>query len=160
MALTEVLAQNASERRPRLMMVARLLQFVLVAAAAWGLSFEAASAQASPSDERAPADAPCLWLHSDGAGYSRIVLETADQKHVREWRTAEVLDEKTRLEVREAVDHLTPRSRAVRLKARGDVKFVTVKGLLAAFGAKEPTGYKAYFEQVAQLPPRILGPRR
>ena len=107
-----------------------------------------------------PADAPCLWLHSDGAGYSRIVLETADQKHAREWRTAEALDEKIQLEVREAVDKLAPRSRSVLLKARGDVKFVTVKGLLVAVGAKEPTGYRAYFEQVAQFPLRILGPRR
>lgn len=160
MALVEVLAQNVSQRRPWLLKVARLPQLVLIALVAWGLSFEGASAQASSGGERAPADAPCLWLHSDGAGYSRIVLETADQKHVREWRTAEALDEKTRLEVREAVDQLAPRSRAVLLKARGDVKFVTVKGLMAAFGAEEPTGYRAYFEQVAQIPPRILGPRR
>ena len=140
MALVEVPARSVSRQRPWLPKVARLMQLVLIAVVAWGLSFDTASAQATSRGERAPADALCLWLHSDGAGYSRIVLETADQKHVREWRTAEAVDERTRLEVRVAVDQLAPRSRAVLLKARGDVKF---EQLRASWLRSDPRNHPA-----------------
>ncbi|BDG05719.1 hypothetical protein [Anaeromyxobacter oryzae] len=146
-------------------MVATLLLFLLIAVAAaptWSLSQGAGPAEErSRTDaERAPKDALSLWLHDDGAGYSRIVLETANGVYVREWRSAESLDERTRHEVREALDTNTPPSRAVLIKVRPEVKFVTLKGLMLACGPKEPAGYRTYVEVVAQFPIRVLGPRR
>jgi hypothetical protein len=146
-------------------MVARLLLLLLIAVAAapsWSLSQGAGPAEerSRKDAERAPKDAPSLWLHLDGAGDARIVLETANGVYVREWRSAEMLDERTRHEMRQALDTITQPSRAVLIKVRPEVRFVTLKGLMLACGPKEPTGYRTYVEVVAQFPVRVLGPRR
>jgi hypothetical protein len=80
--------------------------------------------------------------------------------YVREWRTALLLDERIRQQVREALDARTPPSRAVLIKVRPEVKFATLKDLILACGPKEPTGYRTWVEAVAQFPARVLGTRR
>lgn len=164
MALVEAPGRSTPPQRPCPSMVATFLLFFLVAVAAaptWSLSQGAGPAdeRSRPGAERAPKDALSLWLHRDAAGYSRIVLETANGMHVREWRSAEMLDERTRHEVREALDTITPPSRAVLIKVRPEVKFATLKTLMLACGPTEPAGYRTYVEVVAQFPARVLGPR-
>jgi hypothetical protein len=154
-----------SPRRQWLFMVSLFPLFLLVAVASaptWSLGQGAGPAEERPraDAERAPKDALSLWLYRDGAGSSRIVLETANAAYVREWRTPEMLDERTRREVRAALDAIAPRSRAVLIKVRPEVKFATLKGLMLACGSKEPAGYRTYVEVVTRFPVRVLGPPR
>src|SRR6266568_5898416 len=81
---------------------------------------------AQPS-EHPPPDAPQLWLHPEGERRSRIILVTAGGAIFREWRFAEVLDEKTRDEVKAALDGIAPPSHAVEIRVRKDVMFMTLK---------------------------------
>ncbi len=110
--------------------------------------------------EHAPKDALILWLYLDAVGDARIVLETANGEHVREWRTAFRLDERIRRQLREALDARTPPSRAVLIRVRREVKFATLKDLALACGSKEPTGYRTWVEEVSQIPARVLDQRR
>jgi hypothetical protein len=158
MALIEASGRSTLPQRPWSSMAATLLLFLVIAVAAapaWSLS-----QGAGPVEERAPKDAPSLWLHRDGARDSRIVLETANGVYVREWRSAGMLDERTRREVREALDTIAPPSRAVLIKVRPEVAFATLKSLMLACGPKEPVGYHVWVEEVAQFPARVLGPGR
>ncbi len=117
----------------------------------------AAHAGAQPS-EHPPPDAPQLWLHPEGTGRSRIVLVTADGAIFREWRFAELLDEKTRDEVKAALDALAPPSHAVEIRVRKDVVFKTLKSLMLASGSRDPGGYVVYVHPMTEFPPQIMAP--
>ena len=136
-----------------------VLLFLLIAAApSWSLAQEAGPAkERSRKDaERAPKDALIFWLYCDGAGDARIVLETAKGTYVREWRTALLLDQRIRQQVRKALDARTPPSRAVLIKVRPEVKVATLKDLMLACGPKE-----LWVEEVrTEFPARVIGSRR
>lgn len=108
--------------------------------------------------ERAPTDAPQLWLHRDGEGRSRILLVSANGTLSREWRSAELLDEKTRHEVRAALDAIAPPSHTIVIKVRGDVLFKTLKSLMLATGSPDPGGYGVFVQPMTEFPPQILAP--
>jgi hypothetical protein len=110
--------------------------------------------------ERAPTDAPRLWLHGDGDGLSHIVLETAVGELVRDWRIADRLDEKTGREVRRALDSIAPPSRSVLIEVREEVKFGLLKDLMLAAGSKEPRGFRTYIDVLVRFPRRVLNPNR
>lgn len=139
-----------------------LLPIPLAAAPTWSLSQGAGPAEdrSRTNAERAPKDAPSVWLHGDGPGHSRIVLETADRVYVREWQAAEIIDERTGREVKEALDAIAPPSRAVLIKVHPEVKFATLKSLMRACGPTDPVGYSIHLLVVARFPVRVLGPRR
>jgi hypothetical protein len=165
MALVEGLGRSMFPQPRWPSSVGTLLLSLLVAAAV--APTRSLSQGARPAEERsrkdaerAPKDALNLWLYLDAAGDARIVLETANGAYVREWRSALMLDERSRQQVREALDARTPPSRAVLIKVRPEVKFATLKDLILACGPKEPTGYRTWVEEVAQFPARVLGPRR
>jgi hypothetical protein len=117
------------------------------------------TAHAGPQpSEHPPPDAPQLWLHPEGEGRSRIVLVTAGGAILREWRSGELLDEKTRGEVRAALDEIAPPSHAVAIKVRKDVKFKTLKSLMLAAGSPDPGGYRTFVHPMTEFPPRIMAP--
>jgi hypothetical protein len=109
-------------------------------------------------NEHPPPDAPQLWLHREGEGRSRIVLVTAGGAIFREWRSAESLDEKTRDEVKAALDAIAPPSHAIEIKVRKDVKFGTLKSLMLAAGSPNPGGYRTYVHPMTEFPPQIMAP--
>jgi hypothetical protein len=120
---------------------------------------ESGTAHGDPQpSEHPPPDAPRLWLHREGEGRSRIVLVTAGGAPFREWRSAELLDERTRAEVKAALDAIAPPSRVIEIKVRMDVKFKTLKSLMLAAGSSNPGGYRTYVHPMTEFPPRIMAP--